>query len=352
MTDFTYELLRGANVSIAAARNEKNFPVAIATIDDKYEHRFDANSRVSKSLDLMTPTDLAERLTGGHFFFIEGELVDFRDGHYNGFVHTDESIDHLAEVIGINHAKELNTKVHNNLISGNYVLGTKWSEHGIVVPNYHDGGQFTSELHFGWNPFIKTVNSAFMLWRLICANGMRGLTSFLNTKIPLINRWEEHLDIANRQIQNRVEGMVTRRLGAMGSERATVAETLLIAHHAQQRLLKNNLEQAKRERLRNITNIAHPLLHLSHVYKGNVFQDKRLAAQMPAHLSTYDVYNITTELRTHTDATDSSTDHALDKFANELVFDRKDLTAHASRFALPQQSSFSDPDAAFFGELH
>lgn len=349
----SYELLRDAHVSIRATRNEKNFPVAIADINGKYEHRFDATSRVSKSLELMTPEDLAARLSGGQYFFVGNDLVDFRDGHYNGFVHTDESIANLVEVLGINPAKDLNTKVHNNLISGDWVLGNKWSDHGIVVPGYQDGGEFKSELHFGWNPFVKTVNSAFMLWRLICTNGMRGLTSFLNTKIPLINRWEEHLDIANRQIQNKVEGMVARRLSMMGAERATVAETMLVAQHAQTRLAKGErLDQIQRDRLRNIANIAHPMPHLGGVYKSNVFEDRRLAAQMPAHLSTYDVYNIATELRSHTNESDGSSDHALDKFANEIVFDRKDLTAHASRYTLPQQSSFSDPDAAFFGEMN
>ncbi len=348
-----YELLRDAHVSVRATRNEKNFPVAVATINGTHEHRFDATSRVSKSLDLMTPDDLAERLSGGQYFMVDDQLVDFRDGHYNGFIHTDQSIDKLVETLGINPAAELSTKVHNNLISGDFVLGNKWSDHGITVPGYHDGGEFRSELHFGWNPFVQTVNSAFMLWRLICTNGMRGLTSFLNTKIPLINRWEEHLEIANRQIQNRVEGMVSNRLSSMGTERATVAETLLVAQHAQTRLNKDQVrDESVRRRLRNIADIAHPMAHLGGVYKSNVFADKRLAAQMPAHLTTFDVYNMATELRTHTHASDGSSDHALDKFANSIVFDRKDLTQHASRYSLPQQSSFSDPDAAFFGEMH
>jgi hypothetical protein len=349
------QLVRDANVTIESTRNEKNHPIAIATINDRYQHRFDASSRVSKSLDHMTPVDLAARLTGGQFFFVEDTLVDFRDSHYNGFVHTDESIAHLQDVVGISRRADISARGQKNLVSNDFYLGSKWSNHEITVPGYQSGGDFTSELHFGWNPFVKTINSAFMLMRLICTNGMEGLSSILNSKIPLVNRWEEHLDIANMQIQNKVDGIVTRRLGQMGAERATVAETMLIAHHAQKRLSEASrvgMDETARERLRNISNIAHPMPHLGHVYKSSVFQDKRLAAQMPAHLSTFDVYNMATELSSHTTETAGSSDHALGKFANQIVFDRKDQTSHVSRYTAPQLSSFSDPDAAFYGKLN
>lgn len=346
-----YEMIRNANVSVIGSRNEKNHPIAIATIDGR-EHRFDATSRVSRSLELMTPSDVAERLSGGQYFFIDGELIDFRDGHYNGFVHTDDSIDHLMEVLGA--SRDSHVHVHENVLSKEYSLGKKWSDHGIVVPGYNDGGEFQSELHFGWNPFVKTINSAFMLYRLICTNGMRGLRNFMNTKIPLVNRWEEHLEIANRQIQNKVESMVTRRLSAMGSERATVAETALLAAHAYKRTqsVENSKELGKLQALNRIIDIANPRLHLATVYKDEVFNDKRLAAQMPAHLSVFDLYNMATEVRTHTHESEDSTGRGLDKFANDLVFDRKDLTQYASRFAQPKLSQFSDPDAAFFGQIH
>ena len=97
--------------------------------------------------------------------------------------------------------------------------------------------------------------------------------------------------------------------------------------------------------------IASPERHLGGVYRDNVFNDRRLGAQMPAHLATFDVYNMATEVRSHTEETSSSTGHGLDKLANALVFDRQDLTAHAARFGQPTLSSFSDSERAFFGEV-
>lgn len=342
-----FEMINNANVSIETGYTDKNFPVAIATINDTYRHHFDETSRVSKALDVMTSDDLATRLTGGSFFMGNGELLDFRDGQYNGFVHNDESIQKLIDVIGYTEKK-----TRNNTVANNVSLSKIWSNHDIEVPLYASGGNFQSQLSFSWNPFKKDVHSTFELIRLICSNGMTGLTSFLNTKIPLINRWEEHLEIASRQIQNKVSSKVVARLGEMGNERATVAECQSIVTHADTRLKNGNVDQTSRDRLKNIGMIASPLLHLGNMYKENVFSDKRLGAQLPSHLSTFDIYNMATEINTHTGETSGSSSFAIDKIANALIFDREDLTKHSARFGQPTLSAFSDADAAFFGVVH
>ena len=346
-----YELVRSANVRVTASKDSKNYPVASIIVNDDYKHEFSPDSRVSKALETMDADSLAQRLTGGSYFFVENNLVDFRDGHYNGFIHEDASIKKLSKVIGIADSKKISTRLQDNLVSNKYTLGCSWSENEIVIPEYNDGGQFKSELLFNWNPFVKTVNSAFMLWRLICSNGMRGMTHFLNTKIPLINRWEEHLDIANAQIQNKVDGMVKRRLTGMGAQHATVNELQQIATHARKRYEKTIQGEESHDRLRNIIQVADPSLHLANVYRESVFKDTRVSAQVPGHLSLFDAYNLATEVRSHTRETEGSSTLALDRFANNLVFNRKDLTQHASRFSKPRLASFSDHETAFFGTL-
>ena len=353
MTDHNFELIRDAKVQVNATRDENDHPIAELIINDKHSHTFDAKSRVSKHLDILTPEDLADRYTGGQFMFVGDELYDLRDGHYQGFVHSDEAIVELADILGINSVGSQGIRVHENTVNRNIALGGKWSDHGITVPGYNDGGEFQSELHFGWSPFVKTVNSAFMIYRLICTNGMRGMRNFMNTRIPVMNRWEEHMEIANRQIQNKVNGIVTDRFGRMGSERATIAECNLLTEHAKKRAddVTSNVEPDKISRLRNIIAIADARRHLGSYYKENVFNDSNLAAQHNGHLTTFDVYNMATEVRSHTDETDKSSNRALDKLANDLVFERKDLTQHISRISGPKICTFSDPDAAFFGEM-
>jgi len=354
MNDYNYELIRDANVEVIPSLDmQGGHPIASIIVDDRFEHTFKPESRVSKALEIMSAADLGERLSGGNYFFIEDELYDFRDGRYSGFVHTDDSIRNLVDVVGISDNSD-DVRVHTNTVSKDFKLGRKWSDHGITVPAYQVGGEFNSEIHFNWNPFVRTIGSAFMLYRLVCENGMRGLKSFLNTKIPLMNRWQEHLDIANKQIQTKVESTISARLTRMGHERASVGEVNLLASHAHRRLIESAvpLSSVEREQLENIRNVASPVIHLGSVYKDNVFVDSNLAAQHPAHLTVFDVYNMVTELRSHTRETEKSTDLGLDRLANDLIFDRKDLTMHAQRFSMPRLCSFSDPDAAFFGQMH
>lgn len=345
-----HNLLRSASVQTTSAVDGSGHPVATIVINNRHEHTFDHTSRISKALGIMTEVELSHRLTGGSFFVVGDELVDFRDGNYNGFIHTDRSIDKLVDTIGMTDTRNQQKRpvIHNTF--GDISLGAKWSDHGITIPEYEKGGNYTSELHFAWNPFVTTVNSAFMLYRLVCANGMMGMRSFLNTKIPLINRWEEHLEIASAQIQNKVSTMVVNRLGQMGDERATLAETILLANHAQKRLKRGNVENE--DKLHNIVNIASPEMHLRNVYRDEAFTNMNIAQQLPSHLTTYDVYNMATEVRSHTNENAQSTVAALDKLANGLIFDRvENPNTSIDGKQAPSLNVFSDPDRAFFGNL-
>lgn len=357
-----YELLRNAPVKASAIEfNKKMF--ARIEIDGKYEHTFDSKSRVSKALQVMSPDALTERLTGGHYFFVNGQLVDFRDRMYNGFVHTDEAIAQLADVIGFTDANSnsIGTGIRSfkrNTVANSILLGTVWSHNEITVPGYRSGGEFNSQLVFVWNPFVHTINSMFQLVRLICSNGMVGLTDFLNTKIPLQNRWREHLDIASRQIQHKMEEITQSRFAAMSTERASVAECEQITSHAHARL-KAHAEQKvfltddEVNTLQTIQTLSDCRTQLRDVLRTDVFNDKRLAAHVPSHLTTFDVYNMATEMRSHTTESPESTNFALDRIANGLLFDHKGLTGVVSQFAHKERvATFSDPEVAFFGKLH
>lgn len=346
-----YELIRNADVKVTKKMATKSAPIAVVTINDKYTHEFAASSRVSKHLEVMEPEHLEARLNGGSFFVVEDQLVDWRDNTYHGFVHSDDSIANMMDTIGFVYNKDL--PFHRGRGKGDQIsLRKTWSKGEIQVPGYQQGGQFTSQLAFTWNPFERMINSQFDLVRLICTNGMVGLTSFLNSKVPLINRWEEHLDIASRQIQNKVNGMVIERVKGMSMERASVADVLLLEQHIAARLEhEDNRDQSTRDRLFNLLGAVAPRQHLSSVYRDGVFSDKSLAAQLPAHLTMFDAFNVATELRTHTNETSKSGNAGLDKFANGVLFDREDnFVANASRFTAPKTLSWIDADAAFVGE--
>ena len=351
----TTEMKSNAKVEVIASTNTQNKTAARVIIDGKHEHTFPAESRVSKALELMTPVALQERLTGGHYFFVNGCLFDFRDGNYNGFIHSADNVDALKNTIGIRMRDAWNRMV-NSTQSRDHTLSKVWSERKIQVPGMDEGGAFNSRLTFSWNPFVETIRSSFDIERLICLNGMTGLTSLFSAKVPLLNRWEEHLDIADMQIQNKLDSMLSERFRQMTDERATLADCLRLQDHVQNRLQNyknsNVMSQGSRgTKLHNLNTVVDPTTHLNKFYKGDVLKDRRLAAQLPSHLSVFDAYNIATEIASHTSAADNSSNHAMDKFANELVFDRRDRRQHAARFGGQDIASFSNPDQAFFGDV-
>lgn len=350
-----FNLIRGGKVELTHVVDAKKRNVAEILVNGEYHHRFSHTSRISKHLDVMTPKDLETRLNGGTFFFIGDQMVDMRDGTYDGFVHTDESIGVFMDLLGYQQKKDLPR--HRGRMTeeatGDLVLRKVWSKNEITVPGYAQGADFTTELSFVWNPFVKTINSSFDLVRLICTNGMVGLTSFLNTKVPLFNRWDEHLDIASRQIQNKVNDIIVERVKSMSHERASVADCLLLEQHAFERLTGGHEKTPEeRDRLKALISAVSPKFHLHNTYQDAVFADRNLAAQLPAHLSNYDVFNVATELRSHTSQSAKSSDNALDKFANGVLFDRADnFVASASRYTAPKVASFSSVDRAFFGQM-
>lgn len=347
-----YVIVRNADVEVGSHRNSRNHHVASIKVNGKFEHHFDAQSRVSRALETMTTTDLAERFKGGTYFFVEGTLVDFRDVHYHGFIQDDASIASLVRVIGIRNKYDISTHLQDNLTTRRYVLGSSWDASQFTIAELAGQGTFENELLFGWSPFNKDVSSAFMLKQISTGNSIRGMSSFLRKKIPLINRWEEHLDIACKQLQVRIDSEVKRRFTAMTQERASIQELLLISEHAKTRIDKgqNMKGSAEEVRLSRIHKTANPIIHTNKIYKETVFTDMRLAAQRKGHLTVFDAYNLATEIRTHTQECEGSSTLALDRFANDLIFNHHDLTQYGARFEAPKAAVFKDTESAFFGK--
>lgn len=358
------QMIRNANVEVRAVStlNARNTRVRQAeiVINDKFVHRFPATSRISKHLEMMTPDLLASRLTGGSYLLVEvdGEyqLADFRDGAYNGFSHDDATIHKFNETIGVRPRAALmrHRRRHSEEDAGASVsLSVAWSKNELTVPGIATGGDFTSQLSFSWSPFVRTVNSSFDLVREICTNGMVGISPIITARVPVMNRWEEHLDIASRQIQNRTAAVVGERMKQMMVERATVAECQLLESHASSRLLTLELEnEAQFNRLKSLTAAVSPAMNLNTVYRDDVFLNKNIAARLPAHLTRFDAWNVATELRSHTNASAQSSDHALDRFANGLVFDADiSLNTSAKIASQPRASAFSSPERAFWGVM-
>jgi len=355
----SFDMIRDADVKVerelyipAGSKTGVAQVAAKIIVNDKHVHTFSPRSRVSQALLVMKPEDLQARLNGGSFFFINGEMIDFRDNQYGGFVHTDQSIEKLIELVGVrkisdHDRKALGIKTHSDL-----VLSGVYNTQEIVVPKFLEGGNFHASLMYNWNPFHSDVKGVFELVRVICTNGMVGLCDSMNTRVPIINDWEQNMDIAARQIQNRIGARVKDRLEIMDDERATVTECQQLAEHALKRLTQNEMPEKERSLLQTIYRVVNPAFHMVKYYTNNVFGNRDVGAQMGSHLSKLTAFNAATEMYSHTQETDASTGRALQLFANNLLFAAKNQGKKVLDGAKNiLRSPFNDPAQAFVGEM-
>ena len=349
-----FEMIRDASgLSLDVGTSRKGKPIARIEVGG-LSHSFPENSRVSRHLQTMHVDEVQDRLRSGAFFFLEQnnkmELVDFVLDAENRFIHSDTDINNLMTTIGVSpieHRRD--THLHGNTHNRGLYLGSAFSAESLSIPELNRnamGGEFSSLLRFIWNPFQQHVNSAFELIRLICANGAIGIASFLNTKIPLMNQWENNLHIASRQIQALVQNKVDVRLRRMSDENVSVGVLLQLEQHMLKRLGNPEVEATDATMFRAMMNVVDPIAHLSDIYRPNVFEHAAIAQQVPGHLTKMDAWNIATEMNSHTEATADSSHFALSKIANDLMFTDRDYRVHRS---IP--SSFSTADQAFFGNV-
>lgn len=356
-----FDLVRQANVEVH--KNEiqprgggKPFVTASIVVNGKYAHEFSPRSRVSQALLTMEPEALAARLNGGSFFFINGQLVDFRDAAYEqsgGFFQSQESIEKMIELIGVRVMRPQDKRALGIKTFGNIALSGVYNSQEIVIPKYLAGGDFKANLMYNWNPYHEDIKGVFELVRMICTNSMVGVCDEMNTRIPLVNDWDQNMEIAARQMQNRIGSRVQHRLETMDAERATVADCNSLSQHALTRLQNEALDDREHGVLERIYKAVTPAFHLAKFYKENVFKNRDVAAQMPSHLSKLTAFNAATEMYSHTPEVDSSTGRALQLFANNMLFAVKNrgaaLLDGLKRTVLG--SPFNDPTAAFVGEM-
>ena len=364
-----FNLVHNAKVEVSKGFTNHGATTASVMVNDRFSHTFKASSRISKHLHMMTPTDLSKQLSGGSFFFVDDKLIDFRDSSYNGFVHTDDSVNHLMDTIGFEdidntsrvlgvrgrRSRLLSKSDTDDDVESTIRLRKQWDVAGFKVPGYADGGEMESHLFYQWNPFVSHVRATYELLRLICENGAVGIAPIFNAKIPLVNRWQEHLDMATDQIQRVISHKTSNRMISMKDERASLYDCLNTTSHIQARVSSEEIASTEFQQLRNILNIVNPQIHLDEVYNQHVFDNSTLAKQLPSHLTAMDLYNIVTEVRTHTTETSKSRNTALDGLANALLFGEgfSEFDSSVDRCSTsPKISSFSDSETAFFGMVN
>lgn len=374
-----YEMLRNASVEARTVRSLSNTGKEIRrlgiTIDGKYDHVFSPSCKESGMLEFSKPEFIASQMTGGNFFVVGGNLVDYRSPAYRGYVHDDRSIDQLVEHVGLGILKSLDrgrghsghgfadpgvhpvfARARYKGLSRGVLLGGAHSAMEMDFKGLGQGGRFDMNLLFSWNPFSEVVNSVVEVLRLICENGMVGISPLINTRIPLINKHKEHLDIAANQIQHRLSRMMQERLLEMRDARASLGDLMFIYDQAVKRL---NSEQQSGEELATlgrIARVADPKLHCLSHYGEAVFQNSSKMKLLDGHLTELDAWNLLTEMDSHTkdvnrdDSPRLAHRSTIQAKANVLMFHSRNTRRGQRDVALSgiPLSKDSDHERAFF----
>lgn len=257
-------------------------------------------------------------LVGGHYVFENNKLREYKSNSYNGFIQSDEFIDRFGN------DKTLASKVKQS----------------IQIGNMGKGGNFDLTAGFTWSAFDPNLTTQVQVLRLICENGMTIRTSVLEKRVPIINLFDEHLRIASEQTIDVASRLLTSRLEKLHLQVASVRHVNLIKTHVSARL-HDNPTSGKLMRIEQY--LDH---NMERYYTEHALSSGAISSHLPSHMNKFDLYNIVTEVSSHTEETDRSSTRALNKMASDLVLNENNDYLFNS---IGMKNTFASPELAFFG---
>lgn len=301
----------------------KNKGDILLTVNDN-QVQLNRRHSIAIASSLTTPHDAEQSLMNGHFTFVtkngETSLKEWRDSTYNGFMQSQDFLDRFGT---------------DETLSSRGVDKFELAEFGL-------GGDFSLSAGFTWSAFNKNLQTQVNVMRLICLNGMMAKNKLFERQVPVINLFDHHLDIASRQLIDVSRRHIVGRVESMAREHAMNKEVELVQTHIQKRL-KNN---PTNERLAKLDSAIQVYGDISEYYTQRAINDN-ITANMKSPISRFDLWNITTELNSHTDELIDSTSSSLDRISSSLLFPMKTIEGVVSNTS--HKSVFGSPERAFFG---
>lgn len=339
-----------AKVELKVVEDSKKNLVVRIIVEDRYIHTFGVNSRESKLINEMELSVLQRKFNGGTYVFTtEGQMVDYRTSDYKGFMHSQDAMNTLSEKIGC----KLSAQTGNGRRSVGEIFSQFREEKGIFLgglsePFYLDiaslgeGGSFENRIVYKWNPFDQNIFTTIEVERLVCKNGMVGLSPLVTRKVPVINDWERHLEIVSLQIQPNINTLLQDRFIKMADTHASVANVMEARGMLLDRSQLKSVDGA--EQLRELIQATDVASRLKDVYRDEVFKG-HLGRSAASDITQFDLFNILTEACSHTSGSVQSTDR-IQKFINKVTFDfqKNEISGNA------KISQESDHRRVFFGK--
>lgn len=332
-----------------------------ASSNEVYSHIFDETTDVVKMLNSMDFNIISDRMNGGSFVIDDGgKIVDFRFGDYRGCIRSQDQIDNLAEEIGFSSVARGQRSVGGDL--GSMFSQIRHNKNGVFfggksdndvffdVEGLKEGGEFKNNLIYRWSPFEENVEATVETERLVCTNGMFGMSPLVTKSVPIINDIGRHLKIMEAQLNPQMSAILRERFAQMLNSHASVADVKQVLSFIYSRIASANnssFATSSDHDMQVLKGLANSLdlSHLSDVIDFSGELSGNMESVLPSGISQFDLFNVATEMSTHTSG--SSQDNSVaQKFINSLVFDKtKNSVVGSTKFEKPPQ-----PNRIFFGQ--
>lgn len=355
-----FKLVVSKYVKFKLVPNNELLMLLMDDMGKEYSHTFSSKSNMFKQFISEDSATLEKLYTGAPFVFVHYDdsgyghnslsykLIDFRDNRYKGHIHTEDTLNRLGGYLGIEKAKsEKNGSKTFIKKKYGFILGSNIIEQGFNL-NEQSQNEFKAKISFPFDPFSANVGCSIGLERLICLNGMSTSSPLFAYKIPIISNVEDNLRVAISQLTPTIAYELKSHISKLQCERASVVETVktntLVSGRVDTGI--QNFEQLKRLAiLSDVTNVEK---HCSQ-YDKSIF-NSYVGNLYPSHLTRYDLWNVLTELDSHTNETEKSTSVMVQRFINTLVFGSSLKFGSTQSAFMDSKSKFNASHLkAFFG---
>jgi hypothetical protein len=327
----SFKIIRNAKVE-AKIKIDNRTPILTIIINDNYIHTFKKTAKENNLIIAMDHRQISKKFSGGTYVFFDEKLIDYRSGDYRGFIHTEDGVKNLAEKVGFS---TINKKRYGSGVRGLFnkfrssdngaFFGGEGSEFELDIAELGEGGSFRNRLVHKWSPFTSNIITSLEVERLICENGMVGLSPFVTNAVPLINDWERNLNIASTQLKPHYNQILKDRFKEMGNNRASVYDVMKAHEIIKRRSVDFDSENIQMisedlEILRELQEVTNVEQRLGKFYEPTTFVNKNEAKLAVSDFTQYDVFNILTEACSHTLGHIDNDSEAQSQI-NRIVFD-------------------------------
>lgn len=305
---------------------------------DGINHMFDGTTAVYENTRMYGLDKVQDRFMNSTLFVGDNdELLDYRLGGYNGVIHSNETIESFIQHVGARLTR------HHGMVmmaSESEAVETDIAQHLLGI-----GGKNQLLVDFAWSPFMHNLRSLVQTIRVICSNGAMMRTPLLQNDIRVVNDWERHMGIARTVLLNRTEQLLTNRMEQMYHTVAPLSLVDQLRTHAEARLESDdNRGHSQQLMLRSLLDLTDVVKH----GKGVITEDHtdnletRFKDRCPSHMPLYSLFNLATEMNSHTAESESSSRRGVDSLVSRIMFNDEQIVIGRSKMS----SAFKDPEAA------